>query len=117
MDLTYPGFGSIVVNGDRFDHDVVVEAGAVRPRDKGPSRTHKREYGHTPLSIDEQLPWRGARLVVGTGANGRLPIMPAVREEAVRRGIELIAVPTDEACNLLRPVPDEDVDAVLHVTC
>lgn len=117
MDLAYPEFGSIVIGGDRFDHDVVVEAGRVRRRKKGPSKGYRSRYGHTPLSSDEDIPWSTPRLVVGTGASGRLPLMPEVWEEAKARGVDLIAVPTAEACRMLGPVDDDEVYAILHVTC
>lgn len=117
MDVIYPGFGAIVVDGDRFDHDVVVEAGRVRPRKKGPSKPYRNRYGHTPLSADESIPWSLPRLVVGTGASGRLPIMPELWEEAKVRGVEVIAVPTSEACQLLGPIDEGEVYAILHVTC
>lgn len=117
MDVTYPGFGAIVIDGNRFDHDVVVEAGRIRPRKKGPSKPYRNRYGHTPLSPDESIPWSPPRLVVGTGASGRLPIMPEMWEEAQVRRIELIALPTSEACELLGPVDRDAVYAILHVTC
>jgi len=69
------------------------------------------------LSHEERIPWSPPRLVVGTGASGRLPIMPELREEAEVRGVELVAVPTAEACRLLRPIDEGDVYAILHVTC
>ena len=115
--MDYPGFGAILVGGERFDHDVVVEAGRVRRREKGPSKTYRNRYGHTPLSLDEEVPWSAPQLVVGTGANGRLPIMPEVWDEAKARGVELIALPTSEACELLRSIDEQPVSAVLHVTC
>jgi hypothetical protein len=37
-------------------------------------------------------------LVIGTGADGRLPVMPEVRDLAEARGVELIELPTIEAC-------------------
>lgn len=117
MDVDYPGFGAIVIRGKRFEHDVVVEAGRVRRRKKGPSKRYRDRFGHTPLSPDEEIPWSAPRLVVGTGAGGRLPLMPEVWEEARARGVELIALPTSEACPLLRSLGDDDVNAVLHVTC
>ncbi len=117
MDVEYPGFGTIVVEGDRFDHDVVVDGGAVRKRRKGPSRSDRSEYGHTPLSAAEDLPWAGPQLVIGTGFSGSLPITPDVWAEAESRGVEIIAVPTAEACRLLAPIDTADVNAVLHVTC
>jgi hypothetical protein len=117
MDVTYPGFGEIVVGGTRYDHDVVLEAGRVRKRSKKPSKPYRSRYGHTPLSPDEDIPWHGDRLIVGTGASGRLPIMDGVVEEASRRGIDLVSVPTAEACDLLRSVDPTDAYAILHVTC
>jgi len=117
MDISYPGFGAIVVEGTRFEHDVVLEGGRIRPRDKKPSKKHKSTFHHTPLSIGEEIPWSPPRLVIGTGASGRLPIMPEVWEEAERRGIELIAEPTAGACRLLESADPVDVFAILHVTC
>ena len=63
----------------------MIDAGRVEKRHKRPSKPHREEYGHTPLSAEERIPWSGARLIVGTGASGSLPIMPAVRAEAERR--------------------------------
>ena len=117
MDVDYPGFGAIVVDGERFEHDVVVESERVRRRKKGPSKPYRNRYGHTPLSLDEKIPWSTAQLVVGTGASGRLPIMPEVWEEAKARSVELIALPTSQACELLRSVDESPVNAILHVTC
>ena len=86
-------------------------------RRKAPSKPHRGRYGHTPLSIDEVIPWGGTQLVIGTGADGALPVMPEVMDEARVRGIEVIAVPTQEACRLLDTQDARSVRAVLHVTC
>lgn len=110
-------FGEIEIEKERYDHDVVIEAGKVRKRKKGPSKPYRGPGGHTPLSIKEKIPWGGSRLIVGTGAYGRLPVMPEVEKEAHRRGVELIAVPTEEACRLLEDLPAKDVYAILHTTC
>lgn len=117
VDVDYPGFGAILIDGERFDHDVVVEADRVRRRKKGPSKPYRNRYGHTPLSPHEEVPWSAPQLVVGTGASGRLPIMPEVWEEAEAQGVELIALPTSEACELLRSIEEHPVNAILHVTC
>jgi hypothetical protein len=110
-------FGEIEIEGERYQHDVVIESGRVRKRSKKPSKAYRDEYGHTPLSADEKIPWAGARLIVGTGAYGSLPIMPQVHEEAARRGIEIIAIPTKEACAMLGDLEAEQINAILHVTC
>jgi hypothetical protein len=117
VDVDYPGFGTIVIDGKRFDHDVVVEADRVRRRKKRPSKAYRIRYGHTPLSPDEEIPWSAPQLVVGTGASGQLPIMPEVWESAKVRGVDLVALPTSEACELLRSIDAGEAYAILHVTC
>jgi hypothetical protein len=110
-------FGQIRIEGERYDHDVVIDAGRVSRRHKGPSKGLRGHFGHTPLSMAEEIPWGGRRLIVGTGANGRLPIAPEVQAEAKRRGIEIEALPTRDACRLLADLRPKDVYAILHVTC
>jgi hypothetical protein len=111
------GFGQIEIDGRQYEHDVVVERGNVRRRRKKASRPLRDRYGHTPLSLLEPIPWACRRLIVGTGVDGALPIDEAVVTEAARRGVELVAVPTDEACAMLSGAEHADDAAILHVTC
>ena len=109
-------FGTIRIDGVTYDRDVVIERGVVRRRRKKASKRFRETYGHTPLSVLEEIPWNCARLVIGTGALGALPIMAEVEEEARRRGVELVSVPTKEAISLLRQT-DDRASAILHLTC
>jgi hypothetical protein len=109
-------FGSIRIDGITYDNDVVIDRGEIRKRKKKPSKQFRDEFGHTPLSIEEDIPWKCQRLVVGTGANGRLPVMKEVKSEAERRKVELLVLPTDRAIEALRQDTD-DTNAILHVTC
>jgi hypothetical protein len=111
------GFGVLVVEGRRYENDVVISAGRVAKRDKKPSKAYRDRFGHTPLSADEAIPWSGDRLVIGTGSSGQLPVMDEVLSEAERRGITIVAVPTREACRLLADMPRRRVNAILHATC
>ena len=110
-------FGSIEVGGRTYEHDIVIDRGAVRKRSKKPSKPYRDKFGHTPLSADEELPWGRPQLLIGTGAHGSLPIMPEAVAEAARRNIELVAVPTEQACRLIAGINRREVRAVLHVTC
>jgi hypothetical protein len=110
-------FGHIEVEGEKYAHDLVIAGGRVGKRHKGPSKGAKGPHGHTPLTAAEEIPWGGERLIVGTGTSGRLPIAEDVYAEAARRGIEIVALPTDEACALLADMNAGDVFAILHVTC
>ena len=108
-------FGSIRIDGIDYDHDVVIDRGEVRKRHKKASRKFRDAFGHTPLSVEEEIPWQCRRLVIGTGT-GALPVMDQVRLEARRRQVELIIVPTADAIDLLKREP-ADTNAILHVTC
>ena len=117
MQVRLLGFGSIEVDGRNYGHDIVIDGGRVRKRSKKPSKRFRDEFGHTPLSADEELPWGGRRLIIGTGAYGSLPIMPELVEEAARRDVDLTAIPTEDACRLIASLDGREVHAVLHVTC
>ena len=108
-------FGSIRIDGVTYEHDVVIDRGQVRKRKKKPSKKFRDAFGHTPLSIEEEIPWKRRRLVVGTGT-GALPIMEEVKREAARRKIELLVLPTSEAIQAVKKDP-EQTNAILHVTC
>jgi hypothetical protein len=115
MRLESFSFGSIRIDGVTYTHDVVIDRGQVRKRKKKPSKKFRDDFGHTPLSTQEDIPWKCQRLVIGTGT-GRLPVMDEVKHEAKRRHIKLLILPTAEAIEELRGHPDK-VNAVLHVTC
>jgi len=54
--------------------------------------------------------------VVGTGADGALPVMDEVKREAARREVQLLTVPTSEAILALQVAP-KGTNSILHVTC
>ena len=110
-------FGILEVDGRRFERDVIIDRGRVARRNKKASKPLRDRYGHTPLSLLETIPWTCRRLIIGTGAEGALPIAPDVLVEARRRGVELVALPTDEACALLADADPATTNAILHVTC
>jgi len=114
--LTDYSFGSVRVEGVTYDHDLIIDRGKIRKRKKAASRKFRGAYGHTPLSIAEDIPWRCRRLVVGTGADGALPVMEQVREEARRREVDLVVLPTAEAIGVLAKTT-KDTNAILHLTC
>jgi hypothetical protein len=110
-------FGSIRIDGVTYEYDVVIDRRKVRKRKKQPSKEFRDSFGHTPLSSQEDIPWRCCRLIVGTGAHGALPVMKDVEREAKRRGIELVVLPTAQAIEALKKENLNETNAVLHVTC
>jgi hypothetical protein len=79
MRFTGYSFGAIRVSGMTYDRDLIIDRGKIRKRKKAASRRFRGAYGHTPLSVAEDIPWRCRRLVIGTGADGALPVMQQVR--------------------------------------
>ena len=116
MRLSGYSFGSVRVDGMTYDHDLIIDRGKIRKRKKGVSRKFRRAYGHTPLSAAEDIPWRCRRLVIGTGADGALPVMKEVHDQARRRGVDLVVLPTAQAIGVLTGTT-KDTNAILHLTC
>jgi hypothetical protein len=116
MRLERFAFGSIRIDGVKYERDVVIDRGKVHERSKKPSKRFRDAFGHTPLSIAEDIPWKCHRLVVGTGAQGSLPVMDEVWREASKRKVDLVVLPTSKAIEALRRHP-HDTNAILHLTC
>jgi hypothetical protein len=108
-------FGQIRIDGIEYGYDIVIDRGEILKRKKKPSQKFRDSFGHTPLSLEEEIPWKCRRLVIGTGI-GALPVMDEVRREAERRKVELIILPTEEAIEVLKRRA-ENTNAILHGTC
>jgi hypothetical protein len=109
-------FGSIQIDGNEYAHDIVLDRDEIRKRKKKASKKFREEFGHTPLSVEEDIPWKCSQLVIGTGAYGRLPVMQEVRDKAAQKKVKLLILPTAEAIAILNRNL-KDTNAILHVTC
>ena len=116
MDFGKFHFGRIEIDGVTYERDVVIDRGRIRKRKKKLSKRFRQQFGHTPVSVEEEIPWKCQRLVVGTGRYGSLPVMEEVKLEARRRKVDLLILPTDEAIKTLANQP-KGTNAILHVTC
>jgi hypothetical protein len=116
MRISHFAFGVLEIDGVTYEHDVVIDRGEIQKRKKKASKKFRDAFGHTPLSVEENLPWRCTRLVIGTGAYGRLPVMDDVKREADERGVKLLVLPTAEAIAVVQK-GGRKTNAVLHVTC
>src|SRR5260370_35664153 len=115
MSVEKFSFGSICIDGTTYEQDVVIDRGEVRKRKKKQSKKFRGAFGHTPLSLEEKMPWKCRRLVIGTGV-GALPVMKEVKREAKHRNIKLLILPTKEALKELKQHRG-DTNAILHLTC
>jgi len=91
------GFGFIVIDGERFEKDVVIEgSGAIRKRKK---KLSKERFGTSHvLSLEEAEDVYGAGaewLIIGTGHEDMVRLSPEAAEyfEANKCRVELLATP------------------------
>ncbi len=114
MEITDLSFGSITIDGITYDNDVVIKNGVVKKRKKGESKKYRDQFGHTPLSPDENIPWKCRHLIIGTGHSSALPVMEEIYKKARKKGVELLIMSTPEA---IKHVNDQDTNLILHLTC
>jgi hypothetical protein len=89
---------SLGSSSDRRRHgrDLVIDHGEVCEPKKRASKKFRDSFGHKPVSMQEEIPWKCQRLVIGSGM-GVLPVMMEVKGDAERHGIELVVLPTVES--------------------
>jgi hypothetical protein len=105
-------FGRLVVDGAEETRDLIVLPGRV-------VRNWWRRDGHGLVLEDlsevlEELP---GRLVVGTGAYGRMEPDPATLTQLAERGVEVEVLPTAEAVRRYGALSAAETAAALHLTC
>jgi hypothetical protein len=105
-------FGRVVIDGDEQTRDVIVLPNRVLTN-------WWRADGHRLVLADlddvvEELP---ERLVVGTGAYGQMRPESDALSELRRRGVEVEALPTDEAVRRYGELDPRRTAAALHLTC
>src|SRR5687767_13009647 len=105
-------FGRLTVDGDLETKDVIVLPGRI-------VRNWWRREGHELVLEDlvEVLNELPERLLVGTGAHGRLKPDPNTLRELKERGVSVEAMPTAEAVARYRELDPRRTAAALHLTC
>ena len=116
MNYHYITFGRIIIDGKTYHKDVVVDRGNILKREKGKSRSLRVDFGHTPLTPSENIPWNCTELVIGTGFYSKLPVTDDLITEVKKRGIALKIMKTADACAYLATT-STGTNAVLHITC
>jgi hypothetical protein len=105
-------FGHLLVDGEEQTRDVIVLPDRVFPN-------WWRADGHRLVLADlddvlEELP---ERLIVGTGAYGQMRPEPETLAQLRQRGVEVEALPTEEAVRRYGELDSRHTAAALHLTC
>ena len=112
MRLSDYSFGRLVVDGEEQTSDVIVLPDRV-------VTNWWRQDGHSLAmedlaEVEDELP---EKLILGTGAHGRLRPPRAVLEELERRGIDVEVLHTDDAVRRYGELDERRTAAALHLTC
>ena len=107
-------FGSITIDGETYWKDLIIDNGSIKKRKKAESKKYRDMFGHTPLSPDENIPWKCKRLIIGTGHSSSLPVMDEVHDIAIHKDVELVIMSTPEA---IKHINDPQTNLILHLTC
>jgi hypothetical protein len=106
-------FGRLVVEGQAYTADLILL----------PDRILDgwwRQEGHVlhPADLDAVFEAAPDVLIVGQGAYGRMRVPDATADAVRSAGIELIALPTDQAVERYNARPaGQRIAAALHLTC
>jgi hypothetical protein len=106
------GFGHVVVDGEARTRDLIVLPERVE-------ENWRRRDGHGLVLEDlhdvlDELP---ERLILGTGAYGRLQPDPHTLDQLRARGVDVEVLPTGEAVRRYEALNPARTAAALHLTC
>ena len=106
-------FGKIVAGGKTYTSDVIIF-----PHHVQSDWWRKRGHQVSPEDIEAIVEEKPEVLVIGTGNEGLVEVLPETKRYLEKQGIELIAQVTDEACQTYNRLRSSNkAVAALHLTC
>ena len=113
MHIDSYDFGHIVVDGVSYKNDLLIWPGKIKA-DWWRQESHLLQVG----DLSEALAAGPEVLVVGMGQPGHLQVDLGLAAFLKEKGIDLVAVPTREACRVINSLAGKRrLAAALHLTC
>ena len=113
MHIDKYNFGHIVIDGKSYNQDLLIWPGNLKA-DWWRRQSHLLQLDDLSEILDANL----EVLVVGKGDSGRMEVDRELASFLKDRGIELVAVPTKEACRIINSLAGKRrLAAALHLTC
>lgn len=113
MHIDNYDFGHIVIDGTSYRQDLLIWPGNLKA-DWWRRRSHLLQMEDLP----EALNANPEVLVVGKGESGHMEVDQELAAYLKDQGIELVAVPTREACRIINSLAGKRrFAAALHLTC
>jgi hypothetical protein len=118
MKIDESRFGSITIDGTRYDHDVIIRLSEkIKKRKKELS---KKVHGTSHIISEEEARFvheKGCEeLILGTGQNGLAGLSPEAKAFFKSMGVRVVARPTPEAVDAFNKSKAARV-GLFHVTC
>jgi hypothetical protein len=119
MKIDRTAFGSITIDGETYEHDVLIRlSGNVRKRKK---KLSKKRYGTSHVISREEAKFvyeKGCReLVVGTGQEGNVTLSPEAAGFFAKKRCRVLAEPTPKAIRSFNRSDSKKKIGLFHVTC
>ncbi len=119
MKIERTEFGSITIDAETYDHDVLIQmAGKVRKRKK---KLSKKYYGTSHMISLEEAEFvyeEGCKeLILGTGQSGNVRLSPEAAGFFAEKRCEVIAEPTPQAIKTFNHSKSKRKIGLFHVTC
>ena len=105
-------FGRVLVDGEEQTKDVIV-----LPERVLSNWWRKDGHGLVLADLEDVLEELPPHLIVGTGAHGQLRPDPNALDELRERGVEVEALPTEQAVRRYSELDPRRTAAALHLTC
>jgi len=113
MHIERYDFGQIVIDGVTYRQDLLIWPGTIK-KDWWRLEAHLLQVP----DVAEALAARPQVLVVGMGQPGRLQVAADLAQYLKENDIDLVAVPTAEACRIINSLSGKKrLAAALHLTC
>jgi hypothetical protein len=118
MAIEATEFGSITIDGQTYDHDVIIRlSGKVEKRRK---RLSKQEYGtsHVISKAEAKFVFEDGcdLLIVGAGQQGNVRLSPEASAYFDKKRCRVLLEPTPEAIRAFNRSGERKI-ALMHVTC
>jgi len=106
-------FGKMIINGESYTKDLIVYPQRIEPE-------WWRKSGHELRLVDvkEVVKEKPDTIIVGTGFNAGLKVLPETEDYILSKGIRLIVEDTKKAVKTYNELsPKEKVIGLFHLTC
>ena len=118
MAIDSTKFGNITIDGETYEHDVIIRrSGKVEKRKK---KLSKEKYGTSHIISKDEAKFvfeDGCDvLIVGAGQEGNVRLSPEASDYFNKKGYKVLLQPTPEAIRSFNQ-SDEKKIGLMHVTC